>query len=54
MRQNWLYTYSSILPPWIIMLYLYTRNAELINFGQVLFTTIVFSLLRTYPGISPG
>jgi hypothetical protein len=27
------------------MLYLYTKNRELINFGHVFFTTIVFSLL---------
>jgi hypothetical protein len=45
MKQDWLYKYISILPPWIIMLYLYTKNAALINFGQVFFITIIFSLL---------
>jgi hypothetical protein len=45
MKQEWLYTYSSALPPWIIMLYLYTKNAELVNVWQVLSITAVLSLL---------
>ncbi|MDR2097760.1 MAG: hypothetical protein LBP37_04490 [Spirochaetaceae bacterium] len=45
MKQNWLYTYISALPPWVIMLYLYTKNAELVNVWQVLGITAVLSLL---------
>jgi hypothetical protein len=45
MKQYRLYKYISLAPPWIIMLYLYTKNADVISEVHVLMVTLVFSLL---------
>jgi ATP/ADP translocase len=44
-KQDWLYKYISVVPPWIIMLYLYTKNTDLISAAHVLLITIIFSAL---------